>query len=92
MGNSDQNANKVAGDWILASAVIKMDVAFGNFVKSVKDGKFKGGLMKEDVGSGVSVAVINPKLVGKVIDEATVKAVEAAGKLLESGDVKVPEK
>jgi len=90
--NSDQNANKVAGDWILASAVIKMDVAFGNFVKSVKDGKFKGGLMKEDVGSGVSVAVINPKLVGKVIDEATVKAVEAAGKLLESGDVKVPEK
>jgi basic membrane protein A len=90
--NSDQNGNKVASDWILASAVIKMDLAFGNFVNTVKEGRFKGGMVREDVANGVSVAVLNPKLVGKVIDQATVAAVDAAGKRLASGDLKVPEK
>jgi basic membrane protein A len=88
--NSDQNANATASDFILASAVIKMDKAFGQFVKEVQGGTFKGGLVKEDVASGVCVAVLNPKLVGKVIDDATQKAVEEAGKKLASGEIKIP--
>jgi basic membrane protein A and related proteins len=88
--NSDQNANPVCGEFTLASAVIKMDVAFTRVIKEVKGGTFKGGVQKVGVASGVSVAVINPKLAGTVIDEATQKLVEEAGKKLASGELKVP--
>lgn len=88
--NSDQNGNAVCGDWTLASAVIKMDVAFGRVIKEVKAGTFKGGHVTEDLASGVSVVVMNPKLVETVIDQATVKLVEDAGKKLASGELKVP--
>ena len=64
----------------LASAVIKMDKAFAGPIKQVRDGAFKGGLVKEDLKSGVSVAVLNPKLVGKVIDADTQKLVDEAAK------------
>ncbi|HEY4328643.1 MAG TPA: BMP family protein [Phycisphaerae bacterium] len=90
--NSDQNDNKVCPEYTLASAAIKMDVAFAAVVKQVKDGTFKGGLVKEDVANGVAVAVINPKLAGTVIDAATQKLVEDAGKKLASGEVKIPQK
>jgi basic membrane lipoprotein Med (substrate-binding protein (PBP1-ABC) superfamily) len=59
-------------------------------VKNVQGGTFKGGLVKEDVASGVSVAVLNPALAGKVIDEATQKLVEEAGKKLAAGEIKIP--
>lgn len=90
--NSDQNGNAAAGDYTLASAVIKMDKAFGDFVKQVKGGTFKGGVVKEDLASGVSVVVMNPKLLGagKTIDEATVKQVEEAGRQLMAGAIKIP--
>jgi basic membrane lipoprotein Med (substrate-binding protein (PBP1-ABC) superfamily) len=88
--NSDQNGNMAASDYTLASAVIKLDRAFGEFAKSVKGGTFKGGLVKEDLASGVSVMVMNPKLVGNVIDNATVKLVEEAGKKLSAGEIKIP--
>ncbi len=90
--NSDQNDNKVCPDYTLASAAIKMDMAFAGAVQRVKDGTFKGGLIKEDVSNGVAVAVINPKLAGKVIDAATQTLVEEAGKKLASGEIKIPEK
>ena len=67
-----------------------MDVAFGRVIKAVKEGTFKGGHVKEDLASGVCVAVMNPKLVGTVIDKETQKLVEEAGKKLVSGEVKVP--
>ena len=88
--NSDQNANPVCPDYTLASAVIKMDIAFDRVVKQVKDGKFKGGLVKEDLASGVSVAVINPKLVGNVIDSGIPQLLDDAARKLASGEAKIP--
>jgi basic membrane protein A len=77
--NSDQNNNPVCSDYTLASAVIKMDVAFARPVKQVKDGTFKGGLVKEGLASDVGIAVLNRKLVGNVIDAETQKLVVNAG-------------
>jgi basic membrane protein A len=88
--NSDQNANPVCPDYTLASAVIKMDLAFDRVIKQVKDGTFKGGLVKEDLASGVSVAVINPKLVGNVIDPSVPQLLDDAAKKLASGEAKIP--
>jgi basic membrane protein A len=90
--NSDQNDNKVCPNYTLASAVIKMDAAFGDAVKRVQDGSFKGGLIREDVANGRAVAVINPRLAGKVIDADTQKLVEEAAKKLAGGEIKIPEK
>jgi len=89
--NSDQNANDICPDYTLASAVIKMDVAFDRAIQQVRDGTFKGGIVKEDLASGISVAVLNPRLIGKVIDADTQKLVEHAGMDLVSGKVKIPE-
>ncbi|HUO07847.1 MAG TPA: BMP family protein [Phycisphaerae bacterium] len=88
--NSDQNANPVCPDYTLASAVIKMDLAFDRVIQQVKEGKFKGGLVKEDLASGVSVAVINPKLMGKVIDASVPALLDEAAKKLASGEVTIP--
>lgn len=88
--NSDQNANTVCPDYTLASAVIKMDVAFERVIKQVKEGKFKGGHVIEGIENGAAAAVLNPNLVGKVIDEDTVKLVEEAGKKIAGGQLKVP--
>jgi len=89
--NSDQNGNTVAGDFTLASAVIRMDEAFARVLKDVQEGKFKGGVIKEDLASGVSVTVINPKLKGNVISDETMKLVEEAGKKLSAGEIKIPD-
>lgn len=88
--NSDQNDNKVCGEYTLASAVIRMEMAFGKVVNQIKRDSFKGGLVKEDVGNGVGVAILNPKLVGKLIDADTQKLVEEAGKKLAAGEIKIP--
>ena len=88
--NSDQNNNPVCPDYTLASAVIKMDVAFDRVIQQVKDGNFKGGLIKEDLASGVSVAVLNPKLVGKVIDPGVPQLLDDAARKLASGEAKIP--
>jgi len=90
--NSDQNDNPICSDYTLASAVIKMDLAFGAVIDQVKSNSFKGGLVKEDVANGVAVAVPNPKLTGKVVDADTQKLVNAAAKDLASGKIKIPEK
>ena len=88
--NSDQNANPVCPDYTLGSAVIKMDIAFDRLIKSVQDGTYKGGLIKEDLANGVSVAVLNPKLVGTVIGADVPPLVDAAAKDFESGKLTVP--
>ena len=89
--NSDQNGNPVCAEYTLASAVIRMDKAFDRALRQVKDAEFKGGVVKEDIASGVSVAVINPILVGNVIDRDTVKLVQDIGKKLAEGEIKVPD-
>ena len=88
--NSDQNGNAICSDFTLASAVIRLDVAFGKVVELVKANSFKGGLVTEDVSNGVAVAVLNPKLTGKVIDADTQKLVEEAAKKLAAGQIKIP--
>jgi basic membrane protein A len=90
--NSDQNGNAIASQYTLASAVIRMDKAFATVVEQAKSDTFKGGLVKEDLVSGVSVAVLNPKLVGKVIDEQTQKLLEASAAKFAAGELTIPEK
>ncbi len=60
-------------------------------VKAVKDGSFKGGVVREDLASGVCVAVINPKLRGGVITKDIEAAVEDARKKLVSGEARIPD-
>ncbi len=88
--NSDQNANPICGDYTLASAVIKLDIAFGKAIEQVKSNSFKGGLVKEGLADGVCVAVLNPKLTGKLIDADTQKLVDDAGKKIITGEIKLP--
>jgi len=88
--NSDQNGNAICPDFTLGSAVIKMDAAFANVTQAVKDGTFKGGLVHEDLSNGMAVAVLNPRLIGKVINTETQKLVEEAGMKLVAGQLKIP--
>jgi basic membrane lipoprotein Med (substrate-binding protein (PBP1-ABC) superfamily) len=88
--NSNQNDNPVCPNYTLGSAVINMDIAFGRVIKEVKEGKFKPGHVIENIETGGAAAVINPKLVGKVIDKETEKLVEDAGKKIAAKELKVP--
>jgi basic membrane lipoprotein Med (substrate-binding protein (PBP1-ABC) superfamily) len=67
-----------------------MDGAFAQVIQETKDGKFKGGIVHEDITNSRAVTVLNPALVGKVITPETQKLVEEAGKKLASGDIKIP--
>jgi basic membrane protein A and related proteins len=87
--NSDQNDNKVCPDYTLASAVIKLDVAFEAVAKSVQDGTFKAGVLDQNLANGVCVTVVNPKLVGKLITTETQAAIEEAGKKIAAGQLKI---
>ena len=89
--NSDQNANGICDDYTLASAVIKVDLAFDRAISQIRAGKFQTGLIKEDLASGIGVTVLNPKLLGKVIDADTQKLVEDAAKKITSGEIKLPQ-
>ena len=60
-----QNGNSVCPDYTLASAIIKLDEAFGRVATAVKDGSFKEGVVEENLANGVCVTVLNPKLVEK---------------------------
>jgi basic membrane protein A len=87
--NSDQNNNKVCPDYTLASAVIKLDVAFESLAKSVQDGTFKPGVLDENLANGVCVTVVNPRLAGILITPEIQAAVAEAGKKLATGKLKV---
>ncbi|HEY4328929.1 MAG TPA: BMP family protein [Phycisphaerae bacterium] len=88
--NSNQNDNKICPDYTLASAVIKMDACFAATVQEVKDGKFKTGVIHEDLANGNALAVLNPKLTGKVIDADTQKLVDDAAKKFAAGQITIP--
>lgn len=88
--NSDQNANPICGDFTLASAVIKLDIAFGKVIEQVKSNSFHGGLVKEDLANGVCVAVLNPKLTGSVLTPEIQKFVNDSADKLATGQIKLP--
>ena len=87
--NSDQNANPVCPDYTLASAVIKLDVAFESLAKAVQNGTFKPGVIEENLANGVCVTVLNPKLLGQVITPEMQAAVDEAGKKIIAGNLKI---
>ena len=86
----DANANTAAGAWTLASAIIRLDTAFAHVVKQVRDHAWKPGVVSENLASDTCVAVLNPKLLGTVIDAALQAKVAAAGKALIAGELKIP--
>lgn len=86
----DANANPAAAAYTVASAVIRLDNAFRHVATMVRDGAWKEGVVKEDLASGTCVAVLNPALVGKALGDNLVREVEAAGKALIAGSVKIP--
>jgi len=88
--NSDQNNNTDAGDYTLASAVIKLDQAFAEVAKSVKEGTFKPGVKTENLANGICVTVVNPKLKPAIITPEIEDSIAAAAKKFVAGDLRVP--
>lgn len=87
--NADQNGNAICGGYTLGSAVIHMDKAFAAAIEEVKNGTFKGGLVKEDLANGVCSAVLNPKLTDGVLKGMQAK-LDEAGKKIVAGEITIP--
>jgi basic membrane protein A and related proteins len=87
---ADQNANAICPDYILASAVIRLDKSFRMVADSVTANLFSAGVIRENLVRGTCVAVLNPKLVGGVLTKDIQSLVEKAGKDLLSGAIVVP--
>ncbi len=87
---ADQNANSICPDHILASAVIRLDAAFRMVATSVTSKTFIPGVVRENLARGTCVAVLNPKLLGKVLTTEIQALVEQAGKDLLSGKSTIP--
>ena len=86
----DANANPAAGQWTLASAIIRLDNAFAHVVKQVRDNAWKPGVVSENLATETCVTVLNPKLIGTIIDAALQAKVAAAGKAFIAGSLKIP--
>jgi len=65
--NSDQNNNPICARYTLASAVIRLDRAFMHVAILAKKGKLRAGIVNETMANHVCLAVLNPRLLGKVI-------------------------
>ena len=87
---ADQNANAICPDYILASAVIRLDKSFGMVADSVTAHLFSAGVIRENLVRGTCVAVLNPKLVGGLLTKDIQSLVEKAGKDLLSGAIVIP--
>lgn len=91
--NDNQNDNPAAGQWTLASAVIRMDEAFARQITAIRENKFQPGVVKEDLANGVCVTILNPKLIASgTLTPDTIQLVEAASKKIATGEIKVPSK
>lgn len=88
VGNA--NANLAAGQWTLASAIIRLDNAFGHVVKQVRDHAWKPGVVSENLATDTCVAVLNPTLVGSTIDATLQAKIAAAGKAFINGSLTIP--
>lgn len=84
--NRDQS--DVAPDTVLASAVISIPKAFLQVAQEVKDEKFVGRVVEEDLASGVIDFVVNPKLADRIPAEVTQRVADARAKIV-SGALKV---
>ena len=87
---ADQNANAICPQYTLASAVIRLDTAFRTVVDSVKAKLFSAGVVRENLARGTCIAVLNPRLVGGVLNAEVQALVEKAGKDLISGTIVIP--
>lgn len=84
--NRDQS--DVAPDTVLASATISIPKAFLQVAREVKDKKFVGRVLEEDLASGVIGFVVNPKLADRIPADVQ-KRVADAQQQIASGALKV---
>jgi basic membrane lipoprotein Med (substrate-binding protein (PBP1-ABC) superfamily) len=89
--NADQNDNKIAGKYTLASAVIRIDLAFEAAIKMAAEGKFAPGAHKLNINNGETQCVLNPKLTaeGGPISKDVQKLIEETGKKIIAGEIKM---
>ncbi len=87
----DANANPAAGQWTLASAIIRLDEAFAHVAKQVRDKTWKPGIVRENLATGTCVAVLNPVLLKGPIDAALQAKITAAGAALIAGTLTIPD-
>lgn len=84
--NRDQS--DVAPDTVLASAVISIPKAFLDIAREVKEQRFVGRVVEEDLASGVIGFVVNPKLAERIPAEVRQRVADAQAKIV-SGALKV---
>lgn len=84
--NRDQS--DVAPDTVLASATISIPKAFLQVAREVKDKKFVGRVLEEDLASGVIGFVVNPKLADRIPADVQKRVAEAQQQIV-SGALKV---
>lgn len=84
--NRDQS--DVAPDTVLASATISIPKAFLQVAREVKEKKFQGRVLEEDLASGVIGFVVNPKLANRIPADVQQRVADAQ-KQIESGALKV---
>ncbi len=87
---ADQNANPICGEYTLASAVIRLDLAFRTVAEAVGAGIFSAGVVRENLARGTCIAVLNPRLVGGVLNADLQALVAQAGRDLVSGTIIIP--
>jgi basic membrane lipoprotein Med (substrate-binding protein (PBP1-ABC) superfamily) len=84
--NRDQS--DVAPDTVLASAVISIPKAFLQVAQEVKDERFVGRVVEEDLASGVIGFIVNPKLANRIPAEVRQRVADAQARIV-SGALKV---
>jgi basic membrane lipoprotein Med (substrate-binding protein (PBP1-ABC) superfamily) len=84
--NRDQS--DVAPDTVLASATISIPKAFLQVAREVKDKKFVGRVLEEDLASGVIGFVVNPKLADRIPADVQKRVADAQQQIV-SGAMKV---
>jgi len=84
--NRDQS--DIAPETVLASAVISIPKAFLQIAREVKDKRFVGRVVEEDLKSGVIGFTVNPKLADRIPAEVEQRVAEAQANIV-SGTLKV---
>jgi basic membrane lipoprotein Med (substrate-binding protein (PBP1-ABC) superfamily) len=84
--NRDQS--DVAPDTVLASATISIPKAFLQVAQEVKEKRFAGRVVEEDLATGVIDFVVNPKLAARIPADVQQRVADARAKIV-SGELKV---
>jgi len=85
---TNSNQNDILPETIVASCVADVAESFLQVAQSVKDGSFKGQVLREGLASGVIRLVINPRFKGR-IPAATKARISDAEKKIRNGDLLV---